>query len=83
MIYYVKSENYISQRSSKRRGFSSGIRFPPTVNVERVGWDYPLLTRTCASASDRSSGYESKGGYPRPLESLWLDQVTEEIHTEL
>jgi hypothetical protein len=42
MIYYVKSQNYISQRSSKRRGFSSGIRFPPTVNVERVGWNYPL-----------------------------------------
>jgi hypothetical protein len=35
----------VSQRSAKSRGFSPSTpdRFPPTGNVDRVGWDKPQI----------------------------------------
>ena len=41
----------LSQRSAESRGFSPGTPFPPTGNVDRVGWVNPNwpFHRSCAS----------------------------------
>jgi hypothetical protein len=41
-------------------GYLRVLRFPPTGNVDRVGWDYPPnwpFHRSCAPWSDMSSGF--------------------------
>jgi hypothetical protein len=55
-------------------GFLRELRFPPTGNVDRVGWDYPPnwpFHRSCPPWPDMSHKVAARG----LLESLRLDQV--------
>ena len=68
-------------------GFLRVLRFPPTGNVDRVGWDYPPnwpFHRSCAPWSDMSHKVAARGALRKPsTRSGWAASLVIQFSSQL